>query len=95
MKHVLTDNHLAHFDQVPANRDERLAELVMLLDITFEGYWHYLGDLLSELLKESFAAEVERLQLLLSVLEFAHQLGLVSWEVADSVVQTDQHVDYS
>lgn len=56
MKHVLTDYHLTHLNQVPANSDKRFAELAVLLDISFERNWDYLGDLLAELLKEGFTA---------------------------------------
>ena len=40
------------------------------------------------------AAVVEAEQLLLGVLEFAHQLRLVPREVANAVVEADEDVDY-
>lgn len=40
------------------------------------------------------AAVVEAEQLLLSVLELAHQLRLVPREVANAVVEADEDVDY-
>ena len=59
-----------------------------------KGYWDYFGLLILETSEEVLASIMEAQQLLLGVFKFSHQLRLVPWEVADTMMKAYQYINY-